>query len=133
MQQVHFLRLNLQVDSDEEDVEIELVEEEAPFLKGHGRHLNDLSPVRIVKNPDGSLAQVCMCAAQRGGAGFTQPHSIHPFPGRHDAGGALQGAEGAEDDGKAGGGRGDGRRAGRQPEELERPHRQTQRREHIRE
>ena len=46
------------LDSDEEDVEIELVEEEAPFLKGHGRHLNDLSPVRIVKNPDGSLAQV---------------------------------------------------------------------------
>ena len=48
----------IKVDSDEEDVEIELVEEEAPFLKGHGRHLNDLSPVRIVKNPDGSLAQV---------------------------------------------------------------------------
>ena len=71
-----FLRLNLQVDSDEEDVEIELVEEEAPFLKGHGRHLNDLSPVRIVKNPDGSLAQVC---TQSGGAGFSQPHSIHPF------------------------------------------------------
>ena len=46
------------MDSDEEDVEIELVEDEAPFLKGHGRHLNDLSPVRIVKNPDGSLAQV---------------------------------------------------------------------------
>ena len=52
--------INLQVDSDEEDVEIELVEEEAPFLKGHGRHLNDLSPVRIVKNPDGSLAQAAM-------------------------------------------------------------------------
>jgi len=48
------------VDSDEEDVEIELVEDEAPFLKGHGRHLNDLSPVRIVKNPDGSLAQAAM-------------------------------------------------------------------------
>ncbi len=49
-----------QVDSDEEDVEIELVEEEAPFLKGHGRMINDLSPVRIVKNPDGSLAQAAM-------------------------------------------------------------------------
>ncbi len=48
------------VDSDEEDVEIELVEEEAPFLKGHGRMINDLSPVRIVKNPDGSLAQAAM-------------------------------------------------------------------------
>lgn len=48
------------VDSDEEDIEIELVEDEAPFLKGHGRMINDLSPVRIVKNPDGSLAQAAM-------------------------------------------------------------------------
>jgi ATP-dependent RNA helicase DHX8/PRP22 len=47
-------------DSDEEDLEIELVEEEAPFLKGQGRMLNNLSPVRIVKNPDGSLAQAAM-------------------------------------------------------------------------
>ncbi|KAF8565662.1 hypothetical protein P879_09250 [Paragonimus westermani] len=36
----------------DEDIEIELVEEEPPFLKGHGRHAMDLSPVRIVKNPD---------------------------------------------------------------------------------
>lgn len=48
------------IDSDEEDVEIEMVEDEAPFLKGHGRMINDLSPVRIVKNPDGSLAQAAM-------------------------------------------------------------------------
>lgn len=27
---------------------------------GHGRALHDLSPVRIVKNPDGSLAQAAM-------------------------------------------------------------------------
>merc|ERR1719167_1026216 len=45
---------------DEEDVEVELVEEEAPFLKGQGRMMNNLSPVRIVKNPDGSLAQAAM-------------------------------------------------------------------------
>ena len=32
----------------------------APFLKGQGRMLNNLSPVRIVKNPDGSLAQAAM-------------------------------------------------------------------------
>ena len=44
----------------EEDIEIELVEEEAPFLKGQGRMMNNLSPVRIVKNPDGSLAQAAM-------------------------------------------------------------------------
>ena len=48
------------VDSDDEDIEIEMVEDEAPFLKGHGRMINDLSPVRIVKNPDGSLAQAAM-------------------------------------------------------------------------
>lgn len=41
----------------DEDVEIELVEEEAPFLKGYGRHILDMSPIRIVKNPDGSLSQ----------------------------------------------------------------------------
>jgi hypothetical protein len=34
-------------DSEDEDVEIELVEDEAPFLKGHGRMINDLSPVRL--------------------------------------------------------------------------------------
>ena len=49
-----------QVESDDEDIEIEMVEDEAPFLKGHGRMINDLSPVRIVKNPDGSLAQAAM-------------------------------------------------------------------------
>lgn len=44
----------------EADIEIEIVEEEPPFLQGHGRALHDLSPVRIVKNPDGSLAQAAM-------------------------------------------------------------------------
>lgn len=47
-------------EEDEEDIEIEIVEEEPPFLAGHGRALHDLSPVRIVKNPDGSLAQAAM-------------------------------------------------------------------------
>ncbi|XP_014242155.1 ATP-dependent RNA helicase DHX8 [Cimex lectularius] len=46
--------------AEEEDIEIEIVEEEPPFLTGHGRNLHDLSPVRIVKNPDGSLAQAAM-------------------------------------------------------------------------
>ena len=52
----------------------------APFLKGQGRMLNNLSPVRIVKNPDGSLAQA---------AG-------------HDAGGAVQGEERDQDGGALG-------------------------------
>ncbi|XP_064647982.1 ATP-dependent RNA helicase DHX8-like [Lineus longissimus] len=48
-------------DDSDEDVEVELVEEEAPFLKGYGRQsLLDLSPVKIVKNPDGSLSQSAM-------------------------------------------------------------------------
>ncbi|KAL7064562.1 hypothetical protein AAHC03_05512 [Spirometra sp. Aus1] len=47
-------------DESDEDMEIELVEEEPPFLKGHGRHAMELSPVRIVKNPDGSLQQAAM-------------------------------------------------------------------------
>ncbi|KAE8746033.1 hypothetical protein FOCC_FOCC007291 [Frankliniella occidentalis] len=47
-------------DDEEEDIEIEIVEDEPPFLQGHGRMLHDLSPVRIVKNPDGSLAQAAM-------------------------------------------------------------------------
>ncbi|CAK8675172.1 unnamed protein product [Clavelina lepadiformis] len=48
------------VDSDNEDLEIELVEEEPPFLSGHTKQSIDLSPVRIVKNPDGSLSKAAM-------------------------------------------------------------------------
>lgn len=33
----------------DEDMEVEIVEEEPPFLQGHGRHWVDLSPVKIVK------------------------------------------------------------------------------------
>lgn len=47
-------------EDNEADIEIEIVEDEPPFLQGHGRALHDLSPVRIVKNPDGSLAQAAM-------------------------------------------------------------------------
>ncbi|CAF4080138.1 unnamed protein product, partial [Rotaria magnacalcarata] len=48
-------------DSDGEDLEVALVDEEAPFLKGYGKQsTQDLSPVKIVKNPDGSLQQAAM-------------------------------------------------------------------------
>ena len=43
-----------------EEVEIDLVEEEPPFLRGHTKQSVELSPVRIVKNPDGSLSQAAM-------------------------------------------------------------------------
>lgn len=85
-EELHVLNDN---DDDEEDIEVELAEEEPAFLRlvheifinyyaismfvkftviilhsyrgvGGGRLLHDLSPVRIVKNPDGSLAQAAM-------------------------------------------------------------------------
>jgi ATP-dependent RNA helicase DHX8/PRP22 len=45
-----------------EDIEIEMVEDEPPFLQGHGHGhmLHDLSLVRIVRNPDGSLARAAI-------------------------------------------------------------------------
>lgn len=51
--------LNSLIVSDE-DLEIELVEEEPPFLRGHTKQSMDMSPVKIVKNPDGSLSQAAM-------------------------------------------------------------------------
>lgn len=48
------------VDSDNEDLEIDLVDDEPPFLTGHTMQSVDLSPVRIVKNPDGSLSKAAM-------------------------------------------------------------------------
>ena len=48
-------------EEDNEDIEIELREDDAPFLTGYGRSkATDLSPVRIMKNPDGSLAQAAL-------------------------------------------------------------------------
>ena len=41
----------------DEDVEIELVEDMAPFLASHSRHQLDLSPVKIVK-VRGNLNQI---------------------------------------------------------------------------
>lgn len=47
-------------ESDGEDIEIELVEDEPEFLRGYGKHVVDLEPVKVVKNPDGSLAQAAL-------------------------------------------------------------------------
>ena len=40
------------------------------FVQGYGKHSADLEPVKVVKNPDGSLAQaalmqVCSCLRLR--------------------------------------------------------------------
>ncbi|XP_049615343.1 ATP-dependent RNA helicase DHX8 [Syngnathus scovelli] len=42
------------------DIEIDLVDEEPPFLQGQTRWSNNLSPCKIVKNPDGSLSRAAM-------------------------------------------------------------------------
>ncbi|KAF0989303.1 hypothetical protein HZS_1471 [Henneguya salminicola] len=47
------------VNSDE-DLEIELKEEEPPFLKGQTKYSIDVSPIKIVQNPDGSLQRAAM-------------------------------------------------------------------------
>ncbi|KAK2111928.1 ATP-dependent RNA helicase dhx8 [Saguinus oedipus] len=47
-------------DEEDEDLEIELVEEEPPFLRGHTKQSMDMSPIKIIKNPDGSLSQAAM-------------------------------------------------------------------------
>lgn len=56
----YFIFCNILEESDGEDVEIELVEDDPPFLGGYGRHVIDLEPVKVVKNPDGSLAQAAL-------------------------------------------------------------------------
>lgn len=47
-------------ESDGEDIEIEIVEDEPEFLRGYGKRTADLEPVKVVKNPDGSLAQAAL-------------------------------------------------------------------------
>lgn len=45
---------------DMEEVEVEIVEEEAPFLAGQTEHSRELSPVKVVAQPDGSLHRAAM-------------------------------------------------------------------------
>lgn len=44
----------------EEDVDIELKEEEPPFLAGQTKQSLELSPIRVVKAPDGSMNRAAM-------------------------------------------------------------------------
>ncbi|KAF3641984.1 ATP-dependent RNA helicase DHX8 [Capsicum annuum] len=41
----------------EEEIEVELNEDEPPFLQGQSRYSVDMSPVKIFKNPEGSLSR----------------------------------------------------------------------------
>jgi ATP-dependent RNA helicase DHX8/PRP22 len=45
-------------------VEIELVDEEPLFLQGQLAAAGNLSPVKIVKNPEGSLARAALTQSQ---------------------------------------------------------------------
>lgn len=48
----------------EEDVDIELNEEEPLFLRGQVKLSHEMSPVKIVKNPDGSLGRAALYQSQ---------------------------------------------------------------------
>ena len=49
----------------DEDLEIELVEEEPPFLRGHTKQSMDMSPVKIVKvRWTSSIVSVCKLQSQ---------------------------------------------------------------------
>ena len=47
-------------DDDAPDLEIELNEEEPPFLQGQTKMSLNLSPIKVVKNPDGSLQRAAL-------------------------------------------------------------------------
>ena len=50
-----------EAEDDEEEFEVDLQEEEAAFLKGiSSRSGVEMSPIKIVKNPDGSLQRAAM-------------------------------------------------------------------------
>ena len=48
----------------DEDIDVEINEEEPPFLRGQTRGLKDVEPVRIVKNPDGSMQRAAVNQAE---------------------------------------------------------------------
>ncbi|KAI8847111.1 putative ATP dependent RNA helicase [Chytridium lagenaria] len=53
----------LNYEENEEDLDIEIKEEEPLFLKGQTRNSVQLSPVKIVKNPDGTLNRAALQGA----------------------------------------------------------------------
>ena len=50
----------LDVEEAEEEVDVEIVDDEAPFLRGSARLSGEVSPVKVVKNPEGSLQRAAM-------------------------------------------------------------------------
>ena len=46
--------------ADDEELDIEVTEVEPPFLRGQTRLTRELSPIKVVKNPDGSMQRAAM-------------------------------------------------------------------------
>lgn len=53
-------------DEDLEDVEVDVREEDPPFLRGVAHSMRELSPVRVVRNPDGSMQRAAMAQIEAG-------------------------------------------------------------------
>lgn len=57
-----------ELDLEEATAEVELNEEEAPFLAGQtDKTCTDLKPVKITNNPDGSLQRAALMQSQKAG------------------------------------------------------------------
>lgn len=55
----------------QEEFEIDLNDDEPEFLKGHSSRSGiEMSPVKIVKNPEGSLQRAAMTQVRAAGAGL---------------------------------------------------------------
>lgn len=67
LRQLSYAGVNVPCDYDlelEEDVDIEIVDEEPMFLKGQTRQSVQLSPIKIVRAPDGSMNRAAIQGAQ---------------------------------------------------------------------
>lgn len=70
----------LNMEETEEDFEVELNEDEPVFLRGQSKLSRELSPVKIIKNPDGSMQRAAMTqsnlAKERRELRQTQAHQL---------------------------------------------------------
>jgi ATP-dependent RNA helicase DHX8/PRP22 len=53
----------LHVEDDNADIDVEIKQAEPLFLKGQTKHSLQLSPIKIIKNPDGTLHRAAMAGA----------------------------------------------------------------------
>ena len=53
----------LHVEDDNDDIDVEIKQSEPLFLKGQTKHSLQLSPIKIIKNPDGTLHRAALAGA----------------------------------------------------------------------